>query len=43
MAPKDTLHLPFGEATTLQDVSVLIGLSVDDKAVTGADPTLSIP
>ena len=27
----------------LQDVSILIGLLIDDEAVTGADPTLSIP
>ena len=41
---KDIFHLPFDEATmTLQDVSVLTGLSVDGDAVTGADPMLSIP
>ena len=38
------IHLPFSEATiTLQNISILTGLSVDGEAVTGANPTLSIP
>ena len=37
-------HLLFGEATiTLQDVSILTGLSIDGDPVTGVDPTLAIP
>ena len=38
-----TFHLPFNETTiTLQDVSILTGLSVDGEAVTGVDLTLNI-
>ncbi|GMQ06210.1 hypothetical protein CsSME_00050878 [Camellia sinensis var. sinensis] len=36
-----TFHFPTGEATvTLQDVSVLYGLRIDGRAVTGLDPSL---
>ncbi|CAL5406884.1 unnamed protein product [Camellia sinensis] len=37
-----TFHFPIGEATvTLQDVSVLYGLRIDGRAVTGVDPSLT--
>ncbi|XP_028061490.1 serine/threonine-protein phosphatase 7 long form homolog [Camellia sinensis] len=37
-----TFHFPTGEATvTLQDVSVLYGLRIDGRAVTGLDPSLT--
>ena len=38
-----TFHLPFSEVTiTLQNVSILTGLSVDGDPVTGVDPKLFI-
>ncbi|XP_028117595.1 serine/threonine-protein phosphatase 7 long form homolog [Camellia sinensis] len=37
-----TFHFPTGQATvTLQDVSVLYGLRIDGRAVTGPDPPLT--
>ena len=37
-----TFHFPIGEATvTLQDVSVLYGLRIDGRAVTGVDSSLA--
>ena len=37
-----TFHFPIGEATvTLQDVSVLYGLRIDGRAVTGVDPSIA--
>lgn len=37
-----TFHFPIGEATiTLQNVSVLYGLRIDGRAVTGVDPSFA--